>query len=105
MSVYENIKYKSFNSFFVRKKKKIDYVKDMNFFISPCDAKLTVYDVNEYSCFEIKNSFYSVKDLLNDDEKAQLKKYLNEILKKDPETGKLYNEKDKADWILIWWKK
>lgn len=68
MSVYENIKYKSFNSFFVRKKKKIDYVKDMNVFISPCDAKLTVYDVNEYSCFEIKNSFYSVKDLLNDDE-------------------------------------
>lgn len=40
----------------------------MNVFISPCDAKLTVYDVNEYSCFEIKNSFYSVKDLLNDDE-------------------------------------
>lgn len=44
-------------------------------------------------------------DLLNDDEKAQLRKYLNEILKKDSETGKLYNKKDKADWILIWWKK
>ena len=32
-------------------------------------------------------------------------KWCNEILKKDSETGKLYNEKDKADWILIWWKK
>ena len=49
--------------------------------------------------------YYIDVDLLNDDEKAQLRKYLNEILKKDSETGKLYNEKDKADWILIWWKK
>ncbi len=60
MSVYENIKYKVL-ILFVRKKKKIDYVKDMNVFISPCDAKLTVYDVNEYSCFEIKNSFIVLK--------------------------------------------
>ena len=44
-------------------------------------------------------------DLLNDEEKEKLKEYLNRILKKDPETGKLYNKKDKADWVLIWWKK
>lgn len=44
-------------------------------------------------------------DLLNDNEKLQLKNYLNEILKKDPKTKKLYNVEDKADWILIWWKK
>ena len=68
MSIYEDVKYKSFNSFFVRKKKQIDFIKDKNVFISPCDAKLTIYDVNEYSCFEIKNSFYSVRDLLNEDE-------------------------------------
>lgn len=68
MSIYEDVKYKSFNSFFIRKKKQIDFIKDKNVFISPCDAKLTIYDVNEYSCFEIKNSFYSVRDLLNEDE-------------------------------------
>ncbi len=44
-------------------------------------------------------------DKLDNNEKEKLKKYLNKILKKNPETGKLYNEKDKADWILFWWKK
>jgi SAM-dependent methyltransferase len=44
-------------------------------------------------------------DLLNDEEKDKLKEYLGKILTKDSETGKLYNKKDKADWILIWWKK
>ncbi|WP_296887174.1 class I SAM-dependent methyltransferase [uncultured Methanobrevibacter sp.] len=44
-------------------------------------------------------------DLLNYEEKAKLKEYLEKILSKNPETGKLYNKKDKADWILIWWKK
>ena len=44
-------------------------------------------------------------DLLNDEEKDKLREYLEKILTKNPETGKLYNKKDKADWILIWWKK
>lgn len=44
-------------------------------------------------------------DLLNDNEKDKLKEYLEKILTINPETGKLYNKKDKADWILIWWKK
>lgn len=68
--------------------------------------RLDIKTYREYSSIEeaMDNGKFRL-DLLNDDEKAQLKKYLNEILKKDPETGKLYNEKDKADWILIWWKK
>ena len=41
-------------------------------------------------------------DLLNDKEKNKLKEYLGNILTKDPETEKLYNKKDKSDWILIW---
>ena len=44
-------------------------------------------------------------DLLDDDEKDKLREYLEKILTKDSESGKLYNKKDKADWILIWWKK
>ncbi|SDA66894.1 class I SAM-dependent methyltransferase [Methanobrevibacter millerae] len=44
-------------------------------------------------------------DLLSDDEKDKLRQYLSEILSENPETGKLYNKKDKADWILIWWRK
>lgn len=75
MELYEESKYKSFNDFFVRKKRNIKFDKSKTSFISPCDAKLTVYEVNEYSCFEIKNSFYSLKDLLNDDE--IYKEYIN----------------------------
>jgi ubiquinone/menaquinone biosynthesis C-methylase UbiE len=44
-------------------------------------------------------------DLLNDKEKVKLKEYLGKILTKNPKTKKLYNKNDKADWILIWWKK
>lgn len=44
-------------------------------------------------------------DLLNDEEKDKLREYLEKILTRDPKSGKLYNKKDKADWILIWWKK
>lgn len=67
--------------------------------------RLDIKAYREYSSIEeaMDNGKFRL-DLLNDDEKAQLRKYLNEILKKDSETGKLYNEKDKADWILIWWK-
>lgn len=68
--------------------------------------RLDIKAYREYSSIEeaMDNGKFRL-DLLNDGEKAQLRKYLNEILKKDSETGKLYNEKDKADWILIWWKK
>lgn len=68
MSLFESKKYKSFNDFFVRKKKNISFESDSNILVSPCDAKLTVYDINEFSCFEIKESFYSLKDLVNDNE-------------------------------------
>lgn len=44
-------------------------------------------------------------DLYNDDEKEKLRGYLERILTKDSETGKLFNVKDKADWVLFWWKK
>lgn len=44
-------------------------------------------------------------DLLSDEEIEKLKAYLRDILKKDSKTGKLYNERDVADWILLWWKK
>lgn len=44
-------------------------------------------------------------DLYTDDEKEKLREYLERILTKDSRTGKLYNIKDKADWIMFWWKK
>ena len=40
-----------------------------------------------------------------DDEKKLLKDYLKRILTKDEKSGKYYNVKDKADWVMLWWKK
>ena len=65
--IKENKKdYKSYNNYFTRyNKQEID--KNKNHFISPCDAKLTVYKLNEDSKFKIKESIYEVKDLINKD--------------------------------------
>ncbi|MCQ2976863.1 MAG: class I SAM-dependent methyltransferase [archaeon] len=41
---------------------------------------------------------------LNDDEKEELKNYINETYTINPDTGNLYNKYDKADWVLFWWK-
>lgn len=43
-------------------------------------------------------------DYLNDEEKEELYKYLENILERG-ENGKLSNPDDKADWVLYWWKK
>lgn len=66
LSEYEKCKYKSYNEFFTRKIKqeKRPIVKEPNIFISPCDSKLTVYEMNEKSVFFIKGAPYTVKDLL-----------------------------------------
>lgn len=66
ISEYEQRKFKSYNDFFTRKilkdKRSIDM--DKNSLISPCDAKLSVYSLDSTSTFNIKDSYYTVKDLL-----------------------------------------
>lgn len=68
--------------------------------------RLDIKTYREYDSIEeaMDNGKFRL-DLINDVEKDKLKEYLEKILIKDPETGKLYNKKDKADWILIWWRK
>lgn len=44
-------------------------------------------------------------DNLTPEELDKLHTYLEGILVKNPETGLLENPMDKAEWILIWWKK
>ena len=67
LSLYEDKKYNSFNDFFTRKLKKdnLNIEINNNIFISPSDAKLSIYDINEYSVFKIKSSLYSICDLLD----------------------------------------
>ena len=69
MSDYKQQDYLSFNSFFTRKiitdKRPIALLE--NVLISPADAKLSVYPINEQLALNIKNSLYSVNSLLQDD--------------------------------------
>lgn len=75
---YEPVKYQSFNEFFTRKikadRRPID--KNKKHLISPCDGKLSVYEIDEQSTFLIKQSRYSVNDLIR-----------NELLAKSFEGG------------------
>lgn len=66
LSEYRRKKYKSFNDFFTRKirpeLRPIDFTE--NAVISPCDSKLTVYEINNKNIFKIKDSYYRIADLL-----------------------------------------
>ena len=71
-------------------------------------ANIERFDLKNYKIYDsIENAMNNGKfrlDLYSDSQKEELKKYLEEVLIKD-ENGKLFNEKDKADWIMVWWKK
>ena len=68
--------------------------------------RLKVKNYRDYENIEdaMNNGKYRL-DLLSDNEKEKLKEFLKENLHKNPETGRLYNKDDKADWIIIWWEK
>lgn len=66
---YEYKHYKSYNEFFTRKviesKRPINASKDT--LISPCDSKLTAYKINDDLTLRIKDSFYSINSLIEED--------------------------------------
>lgn len=74
---FEPKKYCSFNDFFIRKIKpeKRKIIKDKNAFISPCDSKLMVYNINDETMFKVKNTVYNVSSLIKDDVLAS--EYMN----------------------------
>lgn len=73
LSDYPDRSYASFNDFFTRRVKEgrrpVDKTADL--LVAPCDGKLTVYEITEDACFDIKHSVYSVKDLLRDEAMAK----------------------------------
>lgn len=72
MSDYPKEKYKSFNQFFIRKikdgKRPIDCNK--NHLIAPADSKLTAYKIDNDTHINVKNSIYTISELLKDDKLA-----------------------------------
>lgn len=67
MNLYEKKEYQSFNDFFTRKKKNLNFDMDKKHFVSCADSKLLVMKLNENSSFDIKNSIYTLKDIINKD--------------------------------------
>lgn len=66
MTEYEDTKYKSFNSFFMRKIKTDKRPMDKGF-ISPCDSKVSVFNIDENLVLNIKNSKYTIDELIKED--------------------------------------
>lgn len=66
MSSYLGERYESFNAFFHRRiqPKMRPINKEKGVLISPCDAKLSVYHIEEDSSFCIKNSYYTMERLV-----------------------------------------
>lgn len=69
---YESDNFVCFNDCFCRKIKKELRPIDQNpsHFISPCDGLLSAYNINEDTVLPIKQSRYTIKELLNNDEIA-----------------------------------
>ena len=68
MDDYLDDNYNSFNDFFVRKIKPNKRIIN-NGLIAVCDSKLSAYEIDENSKFYIKNSIYTVKELIDSDNK------------------------------------
>lgn len=66
MDDYIDEEYNSFNDFFKRniKKEKRKLEKGL---IAPCDSKLSVYDITEELKLNVKNSVYTIEELIRDD--------------------------------------
>ena len=73
MSQFEETGYRSYNEFFSRQIKAEMRPVDMreHILIAPCDSKLTVMPVTQEGRFVLKNTFYTVKSLLQNEELAE----------------------------------
>lgn len=97
MDEYEKKDYNSFNDFFIRKIKK-GKRKINDGLIAVCDSKLLIYKIEKESVFEIKNSIYTVDELIG--EKSNYKYALVFRLSTDdyhhyvyPDNGKVVRKK------------
>ena len=69
LSQYEEGPFPSFNAFFTRRIRPELRPVDMDpgALVSPCDAKLTAYRIDEQEHFEIKGQAYTLTSLLRDE--------------------------------------
>ncbi|WP_373375752.1 phosphatidylserine decarboxylase [Candidatus Phytoplasma solani] len=61
---FEKTEFNSYNDFFTRKYKQIPISHNNYNFISPCEGKLSIYPIQNNSFYRIKDTNYSLGDLL-----------------------------------------
>lgn len=73
MSRFKKTIYQSFNDFFTRELKGTkDFKKyPKNLLLAPCDGKVSAYIISKENTFYIKNSLYTIKDLIEDEALAE----------------------------------
>ncbi len=67
MTLFQERSYRSFRDFFARRKHAVAFDPAPDHLISPCDALLSVFPIDDDSVFPIKGSAYRLSDLLGDD--------------------------------------
>ena len=67
MNLYEKKDYNSFNDFFTRRKKELNFDTKKDDFVSPCDSKVLAIKINKDSTFDVKGSRYDLKTIINED--------------------------------------
>jgi len=72
LSLYEKEEYRNFNDFFTRRiRPELRVIEqDPDAFVAPCDGLLSVYPIERGSVYPIKQSEYTVADLLADERLA-----------------------------------
>lgn len=71
LSEFEDVPYRSFSDFFIRKRKNPVFDAEPSHLISPCDGLVSSFPISSDSAFEIKNSLYRISDLLHDEKTAE----------------------------------
>lgn len=67
MSLFAKKEYTSFNDFFTRRKKELNFDMQKDHFVAPADSKLLAIKLNNNSSFDIKGSVYTLKDIVKED--------------------------------------
>lgn len=62
--------YSTYREMFVRSDRNVYIDDEVKHLISPCDGWLSYYEIDNHNCFTIKNSLYTLEDLINDENVA-----------------------------------
>ncbi len=69
MKRFARKRYRSFHDFFIRELKEKEFSEEcpVHLLLAPCDGKASAYTISEENAFRIKNSVYTIGDLLEDE--------------------------------------